>query len=64
MTIVISEWNRHTHDTDKDCDHCTWQPHPPIRVDAPQKTILKFSFKLKYDHESQLWARGQDRLTD
>jgi hypothetical protein len=44
----------------QDCDPCTWQIRPPVRVDAPQKTIPKFSSKLKYGHESQLGARGQD----
>jgi hypothetical protein len=54
----------HTHNTDKDCDPCTWQPRPPVRVDAPRKTIPKFSSRLKYGHESQLGARGQDGLAD
>jgi hypothetical protein len=40
------------------------QPRPPVRVDAPQKAIPKFSSKLKYGHESQLGARGQNGLTD
>jgi len=54
----------HTQDTDKDCDPCTWQPHPPVRVDAPRKTTPKFSSKLKYSHELQLEAPGQDGLSD
>jgi hypothetical protein len=40
------------------------RPHPPVRVDAPRKTIPKFSSKLKYGHESQLGARGHDELTN
>jgi hypothetical protein len=30
----------------------------------PTEKIPKFSSKLKYGHESQLGARGQDELTD
>jgi hypothetical protein len=48
----------------KDCDPCTWHPLPPVRVDAPRKTIPKFSSKLKYGPLSQLGARGQDGQTD
>jgi len=31
---------------------------------TPRKTIPKFSSKLRYGHESQLEARGQDGMTD
>jgi len=64
MGIVYTQEHVYTHGTGKDCDPCTWQPHPPVRVDAPRKTIPKFSSKLKYGYESQLGARGQDGLTD
>jgi hypothetical protein len=53
-----------SHDTHKDCDPCTWQLRPPITVDAPRKAIPKFSYKLKYGHESILGTRDPDGLTD
>jgi hypothetical protein len=53
----------HTHNTEKDCDPCTWQPWPPVRVNAPRKTIAKFPSKLKHGHESQL-SGSRPRRTD
>jgi len=46
MVIIISRLDRHihksmnTHDTDKDCDPYTWQPRPPLRVNAPRKVNI------------------------
>jgi len=57
LSGIISKRDRHTHNTDKDNDPCTWQSSPPVSVDTPRKMIQKFSSKLKYGHESQLEAK-------